>query len=531
MTSGINLLPSTDKEKRDEGSHAKPVIIEMTHPDKFVAKKAEGGVLQFFKQAFRKPVEPKQDKQPSGTRSHLFQQKPPKQPIVHELNQVKFVKKESSVPSFSSYDSSSGVSEGSAALRNVSVPPRAPAPSTQDHAASAPKKELLQLPAEYMSAQKQGPGVFQRFGMWIRKIFASSPKPTTRVTAQPPRIPPPPVPPAIAQAAAKPERLTVFVPPPVSPKPSLPPKPVAQPHGPSVFARFGTWLRRLFARKPKTFAPTSSLHNLESMPPTPKPPVKPVHDKVFTPTPTPPPSAPVVPPILPHAIPPQPKPMANIPVIPPKKEVKVESTEGTYTQAPVIDKLGMRSVNLIPGEMLEAAGPERKLFKIGFLAAICVVIVFAGYLTINLYQRTIIGETAEIDNSIANVRAEISTFSEFRASAQSLQQHIRDVNTLLDQHINWTVFFSELELHTLPDVYFTTISVNATGNVTLSAIGESPTAIAKQYTLLQHSPNFASEVSVTSFTPLVDELSGETSGYMFTISLTVPSSLFLEKKS
>ncbi|MFC1687572.1 PilN domain-containing protein [Patescibacteria group bacterium] len=544
MATGINLLPSS--EKKDKGGKRKNVIIEMTSPKKGEKKKKrEGGVLHFFQKAFRKPTPSvSQYVPPTGLASLSKKEvkdkekKPPRPHVELHMGSKKVDR-----PVYESEDKESSVGQGASIYMSpppapekkevhAAIPARMPPPPSASE--KPPKEEFssqdIKIIKDMLKEQppepsEKGPGAWERFTRWLKKLFASKPKtrkagiqappPPTPAPAPPPpqkpqevkettqvAVAPPPLPPLPPKPPAVPPPPTPVPPKPPEPKPVQavqPPPPPAQPpkkeekKGPGLWTRFSAWMKKLFSSKKKP-----------GIPPAPLPPIaeKPAPEKI------------------------EKKVKKNRPA----HRRPLVDEKNQFSEAPEFEKGRLHEVNLVPDDLLGESQPMKRIRTVGFVAVIGIIIVALAYTGIWWYMKDIIGKTEDIDLETAQVREEIDAYADFRQEAELLKRHVNDLSYVLDHHLHWNEFFKQLEKHTLAsDVYYSTISVNTSGSVTIAAVGRDNIAVARQLTLLQNSPTFAEDVSITSLVPLFDTETGLPAGQSFSISLQVPEALFLEE--
>lgn len=504
MASDINLLPEMERDAK--GKKTKPVVIEMTMPEGYVApKKKTGGVLHFFKSVFRKPKpelpEPPRPAHPAPST--------PTRPAGAPKRELRFSRREAS----------------------TSTPDHTPA--ERDALLREIAQESGGRPASFPHVQ---PGPLPRQSNPVVPP-ATTPQSTAHIPAQMPRMP---------RESGK----TVQT----APKKDIRfsrTSTSSTSSGPGIWTRFTLWLRSLFAQRTvKSAQSMKSEQPLKPAPaplPTPPPPPaitstvsQPAVMSTATPTPTPLPPQPSVPP------PPPPKPQALpvTPTPPPVEDPKAGKVEPVaelakpagetvslgYTEAPVLEPNRIRDVNLVPSELLDQTQPRKRIRTVMISGAASLAIVILAYIGLVVYQRAVIGETESIEKEIASVRTTIDTFADFRRESESVRRHVDDLSLLLDRHIHWEKFFTTLESTTIPEVYYTSVNVSSNGTVSLNAVGATTDAVSRQFTLFQKTADFATNVSISSISPLLDAVTQRPSGYGFTFSFTVSPSLFVEKR-
>lgn len=482
----------------------------MTMPEGYVApKKKTGGVLHFFKSVFRKPKpelpEPPRPAHPAPSA--------PVRPSGAPKREFRFSRREASTstPEHTPAERDALLREiaQESAGRPASFPhvqpgplprqpspaaPSSPTPQTTAHipahmphmprgtekvAQSAPKKDIrFSTPTPSSSS---GPGIWTRFTLWLRSLFAQRSVRSAQATKSeqplkpvPAPVPMPPTPPAVKPSISQPTVVPTVPPPPtpVLSKPSVPPPPPPKPQA------------------------------LHTTPPPPPPPVPPAAN---------------------------PKAEKGGPVAEPVKPAG-ETVSLGYTEAPLLEPNRIRDVNLVPSELLDQTQPRKRIRTVMISGAASLAIVILAYIGLVVYQRAVIGETESIEKEIASVRTTIDTFADFRRESESVRRHVDDLSLLLDRHIHWEKFFTILESTTIPEVYYTSVNVSSNGTVSLNAIGATTDAVSRQFTLFQKTAGFATDVSISSITPLLDAVTQRPSGYGFTFSFTVSPSLFVEKR-
>lgn len=557
MSSEINLLPQNEQEEKKKKS--KPVVIEMTTPDKFEQprKKAEGGVLYFFRKVFKRPKPAKEEQPPrrvesisktyvdKGSAVELpkirFVKEPDRphevpegpKPVTHEqvLSEMREGTPGVGVPPPQRFTPSSPPERRFEEQRSRVISHLPPPPQKQTQKSQGVKE--VRFVASDLPKQRRGPSLLERFSAWVRKLFRprTPSKPPQKVPEAPLSAPVQPVPEKVLPQVEKTFIRTVpavppaptVPPPPSTPHPKVPspiqhavppvpqppkkvspsspiPPPRPKPRGPSLWSRITGWFSHLFSRREVNVSSASQ----------PPPEVKPQVKRV-----PPSPPAPAAPP-----------PALTKPGSPPPQVAADQGAQ--YTAAPQIQRGRMSGVNLVPEEILQRGQPAPYLRMIGLVVLAEILVLVIGYLGINFWQKSIIGETQEIDKKIEQVQQRIATFDTFRKDSESLKRHIEDVTYVLDHRVHWTDFLTLLERHTLPSVTYSSLAADTTGHVTLNASTASILDVSRQLTLLQHSSDFAEEVSVTSVAPVSDDLGAVS--YSFVISFLVPQKMFYSSK-
>lgn len=227
----------------------------------------------------------------------------------------------------------------------------------------------------------------------------------------------------------------------------------------------------------------------------------------------------------------------------PKPVVKLKKKEHTpHTPAPehaAEEGLGpLVDVNLIPHDMGGKQKPLHPWTEIVWYALAAVVLVGAGYGGLRWYEYTLTQDSAELQAQIQELEQDVHTYSAQREEANVIQTQLLGLQSILDQHVQYSDFFQFLQDNTLPSVYYKSLNVNArTGAVSASAVTSDFDQLRAQVAVLE-SHSAVSNVSVTSATRTVPtavtdgeftESAPTTSvTILFSISWSVDQQLFLD---
>ena len=183
-----------------------------------------------------------------------------------------------------------------------------------------------------------------------------------------------------------------------------------------------------------------------------------------------------------------------------KKDV-VGSKNIIQTEGAKEDIIGMDwEVNLIPEDSQEKNIPVSIILFLIMSVVISGALVFGGWLWASYYHNTISTTISEIDAEISLIEADISQYSQLQEDARIIQNKITSVQDLLDKHIYWSEFFNKLEFYTITDVYYSSMSVDINGAVTLSAVGSSYENAVKQLMVMEKANDYITKVTISDIT-------------------------------
>ncbi len=171
---------------------------------------------------------------------------------------------------------------------------------------------------------------------------------------------------------------------------------------------------------------------------------------------------------------------------------------GKAGNAPFAGSAGMNwEVNLVPEEALEQEISVSRVLGLVTVAIVAAGLVFGGWLWANWYYNNVTQSIAEVNNQIAITDIKIRSYKNLQDDVAALQEQISDIKTLLDKHVYWSGVFTELEQYTSPDVYYTSLTADVNGSITLKAVGKDYDAAIKQLMVLNNANDFVNSVTVS----------------------------------
>jgi type II secretory pathway pseudopilin PulG len=202
---------------------------------------------------------------------------------------------------------------------------------------------------------------------------------------------------------------------------------------------------------------------------------------------------------------------------------KTDSQTAATAQPPILD------INLIPVEL--AKHPEiefpKKLFQSGLILALVILLVIGSYLGITWYQFRITKQIQKLENQIADLDQQIKGLEADKSAVLTLQNRLKLVRQLLDNHVYWTKFFALLEKYTISEVYYTNFSMTGREQLVISAKGRDYQSVAKQLMAFQQASDFVKNVRIDSAAAEIDSADGTYLGVNFNINLEFLPGVFL----
>lgn len=146
-------------------------------------------------------------------------------------------------------------------------------------------------------------------------------------------------------------------------------------------------------------------------------------------------------------------------------------------------------VNLIPeaGGLAKQRALKSLLIWAGFLILAEAVIIIPGYFLFNRFLESRQAEVKKITDQIQIIQKEVESYSQENKEAFQAQKRFDVLSSLIDQHVYWTIFFRFLEDKTLPEIFYTSATVD--GN-RITLVGRAPSflAVAKQFLIFNQAP-------------------------------------------
>jgi hypothetical protein len=157
-----------------------------------------------------------------------------------------------------------------------------------------------------------------------------------------------------------------------------------------------------------------------------------------------------------------------------------------------------------------------------------VIISSAGFAAIKFYKLTIVKEYNETKASLRNLETELAAFNKEQVQAERLKKRAMLLQTLLDNHVYWTVLFDKLEHNTADRVYYTNFSSIENGDIIITAVGPEYKDAAEQLAILQKA-DFVAGVEMNSYTQIkkTDENEKEITEVQFNINLQLKKDALL----
>lgn len=191
-------------------------------------------------------------------------------------------------------------------------------------------------------------------------------------------------------------------------------------------------------------------------------------------------------------------------------------------------------VNLVPEDIIEQEIPVSKFLYLVLYIIVSCGVVFGGWLWASWYYTNIATNISEVESKIESKQSEINMYESLQFEVQQLNARVRDVSTLLSQHVYWSQIFSKLEQHTISEVHYTSMTADVNGSVKLTAVGKDYESAIKQLLVYEKATEFVTAATISQVTYVLSDLTqpgstavdSESEQVTFLVDLTVHPTIF-----
>lgn len=205
-----------------------------------------------------------------------------------------------------------------------------------------------------------------------------------------------------------------------------------------------------------------------------------------------------------------------------------KKSKPTMLQLPE-EEAGGFNVNLLGQDAGQVITVRRQLMKLLMVAVGGVVMVALVYVGLSFYNNSITSDIDDTTQKISALGNDISTLQKTQLEVESTTKKISAIRSLIDRHVHWTKFFSEVEKATSPEVFYgTTFTGDLNGAVTLSARAPSFDAVATQYLYFQQAVARGNFIQSFEMTGAVLRSTKTGNEVTFTVNLQLVPSVFYQ---
>lgn len=205
-----------------------------------------------------------------------------------------------------------------------------------------------------------------------------------------------------------------------------------------------------------------------------------------------------------------------------------KKSKPTMLQLPE-DEVGGFNVNLLGQDAGQTVTLRRQVMKLLMVAVGTIAIVALGYTGLVVYNGSITSDIDETTQKISVLRSDISALQKTQAEVVSTTKKISAIQSLIDRHVHWTKFFTELEKATSPEVFYgTSFTGDLNGAVTLSARAPSFDVVATQFLYFQQAVARGNFIQTFEMTGAVLRQTKTGNEVSFTVGLQLVPSVFYQ---
>lgn len=209
-----------------------------------------------------------------------------------------------------------------------------------------------------------------------------------------------------------------------------------------------------------------------------------------------------------------------------EQKKKIRRSKIEYSQAKFEEDEDAVEISLVPKTQKRA----KSLFKQNLILIFVWIFVSAAFVG-GLYWFSMVQledletQYSELTSEKEILEAELKSASQIRTQVQMLENKLRESKSLLDNHVYWTNFFTELEKYTKPKVRYIGFSGGIDDEIVLKAEAQDYTVAAQQLLVFQLAKDLASDVKISGISQQKAK-EGEESSVSFNITLTLSPNIF-----
>lgn len=210
-----------------------------------------------------------------------------------------------------------------------------------------------------------------------------------------------------------------------------------------------------------------------------------------------------------------------------EKEKPKEPAKTVYHTVSKHEKNSGFNVNLMPQELLTrlSSGSVDNI-KAAIIAVIVpLLIITLGYGAIVLLQNDLKARMAAKQMEFNDLQKQIGDFVSQEEKNNEVAGRVSAIKKLLDEKIIWSNFFSYLEKYTLDGVYFTDLTADTSGVLTLPGVADDYEVLAQQLAAFRDADDFISRVKLVN-AQLVSEGKAGVVGVSFQLRVTLQDGVF-----
>lgn len=185
------------------------------------------------------------------------------------------------------------------------------------------------------------------------------------------------------------------------------------------------------------------------------------------------------------------------------------------------------SVNLLGQDIGRSITLREQVIRLIMVAVGSLVVVILVYVGLIVYSKTISTDIEDTRAKIDALRAPIAELEKTQVEITATTKKITAIRGLIDRHVYWSKFFTQLELATGPDVFYgTSFTGDLNGGVALAGRTLTFDSVATQYLFLQQAVARGGFIKSFSITGATQQESNSGQEVIFTVTLQLDPAVF-----
>lgn len=184
-----------------------------------------------------------------------------------------------------------------------------------------------------------------------------------------------------------------------------------------------------------------------------------------------------------------------------KENLEKKEKKGSVEKSLLSDETqtGSLDISLMPEKtaIIPRIIRSRLLILIAALTVILPAFVLIWLYTDYHFEK-IRNEVIAMEREMQFLKAQSEPLLKIRDEIMNLEIQAARAEEILNDHIYWTKFFSLLEAYTIPSLYFSDFTADASGIIRLDAMGRNLIDIAQQIIAFKEAEDFTKEVTVSN---------------------------------
>lgn len=178
----------------------------------------------------------------------------------------------------------------------------------------------------------------------------------------------------------------------------------------------------------------------------------------------------------------------------------------------------VREINLLPPKDVAQEKLENLSKKLIVFSALLVITTAVSIVGLFSYWGLLIAKNSSLKNEIEDFTAQIQSTAEREVLYRVVKANLANVAKIIDSRVNFSEVLDHLQEISVDGVFFTDLSMDSEGKLTISGVGISSTALAAALNNLVHPDKGGKYFDDVNVTGLIGDKTGV---YRFTIVMKI----------